>query len=115
MAGQPVANLMRLILAFAIGFVGLSTVGVEDGRAQSSSVLEELKGANSNDLLSRPTRSTQPSDNLRNLSVAPSTAPADGADVVGRGREISPAERRDLLQNETRQAPADLTGNRERN
>ena len=106
---------MRLILAFAIGFIGLSTLGVGDGRAQSSSVLDKLRGANPHDLLTGPTQGPRKSDDLRNLSAAPSTAPADAADLVGRGREISPAERQELLQDQTRQTPPDWGDNRDRN
>jgi hypothetical protein len=96
---------MRLTLAFATAFVGLSTLSVCPGLAQPSSVWEKLRDANPHDLLTGPTQTGRKSDDIRNLSVEPSTAPADAADARGAGREFSSAERQQLLQDQTRPSP----------
>ena len=103
---------MRFVLALIVGFVGLPTVCVGDSRAQS--ILDELSGSNSQNLLLGPTQGQRKSDDTRNLSAPPSSAPPP-ADSASGSREISPSERQELLQNRTREAPFDWGTNRDRN
>jgi len=85
------------------------TVAAGDVRAQPGTVLDDIKGPDS--LLLGPTQGRRKSDATRNLSAPPSTSPVTGD--AARGREISPRERQELLQNRTRE-DVPLWGTRER-
>ena len=104
---------MRFFLAFAIGCIGLLTVSVGNGRSETGTVWDQLPDANSPNLLVGPGQRRK-SDDTRNLSAPPSVA-APGAADPGRAREISPSERRDMMQNRAREAPFDWGNSRDRN
>lgn len=96
--------------AFAAGCVGLLTLCAVEARAET--VFDELPGASSPNLLVGPSESRK-SQNSRQLSAPPSTS--SPADLVGRGREISPAERQEMIQNRSRDEGAQWGNSRDRN
>ena len=103
---------MRLFLAFMVGAGGLLTVCVGDGRAQSSPPSQSY--GNPQQYLSGPNQDRRPNDDTRNLSAAPSTAPAAPDASSGSARELSQSERMELLRPTTRETPS-WSGNRDRN
>jgi hypothetical protein len=103
--------LARLLLAFVVGCVGLLTVCVS-GRSETGTVWDQLPDSNSSDLLVGPGQRRK-SDDTRNLSAPPSNA-SPGATAPGRAREISPSERRDIMQNRAREVPFDWSTSRDR-
>jgi hypothetical protein len=105
---------MRIVVAVMVGLFGLPTLSVGDAYAQSSTILEKLRGADPQDYLVGPTQGRRKPDDIQNLSAPPSNAPT-AADAVGRSREITPSERQELLQNRTRETPLDYTTGRDRN
>jgi hypothetical protein len=86
---------MRFLLA-TVGCVGL-TLLCGDASAQSNDVLDRIKKVDPLEYLVGPSQAPRRSDDTRNLSAAPSTNAPD--DLIGRGREISPAERDQLMRN----------------
>jgi hypothetical protein len=104
---------MRFFLAFAVGCIGLLTVGVGSSRAETGTVWDQLPDANSPNLLIGPGQRRK-SDDSRNLSAPPSSV-APGTAESGRAREISPSERQDMMQNRSREAPFDWNNSRDRN
>jgi hypothetical protein len=102
------AGIMRVLLTFVTVIVCSSTLAVADAPAQPDTTVETLSGTDPQGLLLGPRPPPPRSDDLRSLSAPPSAAP-DANHVIERSREISPAERQQLLQNQTRQAPADWT------
>jgi hypothetical protein len=104
---------MRFFLALAVGCVGLLTMCGGSGRAETGTVWDQLPDANSPNLLVGPGQRRK-SDDTRNLSAPPSSAPPGTADP-GPVREISPSERRDIMQNRSREVPFDWGNSRDRN
>jgi len=104
---------MRFFLALAVGCVGLLTAGVSGGRSETGTVWDQLPEADSPNLLVGPGQRRK-SDDTRNLSAPPSSA-APGTADPGRAREISPSERRDMMQNRPREVPSDWDNSRDRN
>jgi len=104
---------MRFFLALAVACFGLLAMCAGNGRAETGTVWDQLPDSNSPDLLVGPGQRRK-TDDTRNLSAPPSSTPPNTANP-GATREISPSERREMMQNRAREVPFDWGNSRDRN